>query len=229
MLSIENLDLRKSKVSILSFLITFSIFIIIDNLGWSLSNNAYFYTLSAISQTIAALIGFLGMFMIFRFQEIQSKQNQFKKELDRYDVKRFNNIDEIKNFIHDSRYDFKDTSSFEEKQFQYLNLCAKYIDDHKKDDYLRVVSGLDNANQFVKYYNQTISIPILLGAIAMILSILFLPFGGIEVPKNITSLSFSPLLLVGFVVSISISFLIVIIISFISILLHREQLHERFY
>ena len=229
MLSLRFGHLNISIVSILSFLIIFSIFVIIDYLDWSLSNNAYFYTLSAISQTIAALVGFLGMFMIFRFQEIQSEKNQLIKELDRYDLKLFNNMDEIKIFLHDSLHDFNDTSSFDERKFKYLNLCAKYIEDEKKDDYLRVVFRLNYAKRYVKYYNQTILIPILLGTIAMILSILFLSFGGIVVPENVTSLSFSPLLRVGFVVSIAISFLIVIIISFISILLHQEQSYEQLY
>jgi len=215
--------LNNPKVSILSFLIIFSIFVIIDYLDWSLSNNAYFYTLSAISQTIAALVGFIGMFTIFRFQEIQSKKNQLSKELDRLGVKRLNNIDEIQKFGQDSFFDFfeMDNFSYDEWIIQLTNLCGKYIEDDKKDDFFRVTYELRKARRDTEYYKKTISFPILLGVIAMILSILFLSLGEIEVPENITSLSFSPLLIVGLVVSIAISFLIVIIFSFID-MLHRE-------
>jgi len=223
MLSLRFSHLNKPKVSILSFLIIFSIFVIIDYLDWSLSNNAYYYTLSAISQTIAALVGFIGMFTIFRFQEIQSKKNQLTKELDRLDVKRLNNIDEIQQFGQESFLDLlqMDKSHYAEWRILYTDLIAKYIEDDKKDDFFRLVSEFNNAKQDTEYYKKTISFPIILGAIAMILSILFLPFGEIEVPENITSLSFSPLLLVGLVVSIAISFLIVIILAVID-MLHRE-------
>lgn len=210
-------DLNKPKVSILFFLIIFSIFIVIDYLDWSLSNNAYFYTLSAISQTVAALIGFIGMFTIFRFQEIQSKKNLLKKELERLAGKETK--DEIQKFGQEYLSEMDKTS--DEWIIQYAKLCSKYFEYYKKDDISRLAFEFYKANEDTEFYKKTISFPILLGVIAMILSILFLSFGEMEVPENIASLSFSPLLLVGFVVSITISFLIVIIFSFID-MLHRE-------
>ena len=51
--------------------------------GTPIKPNSYYYTLSAISQTLAAMIAFTGMFLVYRLQIMQNERvslsNQFEK------------------------------------------------------------------------------------------------------------------------------------------------------
>lgn len=49
--------------------------------GFEIEDNAYFYTLSTISQTLAALIGIVAIFVIFRLDMLKTKRSESFKSL----------------------------------------------------------------------------------------------------------------------------------------------------
>ena len=59
-----------------------SSFIILDYVGFEIGDNAYFYTLSTISQTLAALIGIVAIFVIFKLDMLETKRSDSVKRLE---------------------------------------------------------------------------------------------------------------------------------------------------
>ena len=74
--------LKLSKHEILTFFFFLMITYYYYSKGLELSEEAYYYTLSTIAQTLAALVAFSGMFLIFRLQIINEKKEKKYKELE---------------------------------------------------------------------------------------------------------------------------------------------------
>ena len=74
--------LKLSKEEILTFFIILMITYYYFSIGFELSKEAYYYTLSTIAQTLAALVAFSGMFLIFRLQIINDKKEKKYNELE---------------------------------------------------------------------------------------------------------------------------------------------------
>ena len=50
----------------------------LNSQGYEMDANAYFYTLSTIPQTIAALIGLFGIFVILKLEDFRTENNRFR-------------------------------------------------------------------------------------------------------------------------------------------------------
>ena len=63
--------------------IILSVFVFLCILGYNINESAYFYTLSATAQTIAAIIGFLSMLSIYRIKDmkfiLEEKKNKYNE------------------------------------------------------------------------------------------------------------------------------------------------------
>lgn len=54
------------------------LFSYLDSQGYEMDANAYLYTLSTIPQTIAALIGLFGIFVILKLEDFRKEKNRFR-------------------------------------------------------------------------------------------------------------------------------------------------------
>lgn len=68
----NNLYQHFKKNYFLWFLIVFPIFVILGLYGFKIPNDAYFYTFSTIAQTLAALLAFIGMFVVSKLDKIKT-------------------------------------------------------------------------------------------------------------------------------------------------------------
>jgi hypothetical protein len=68
-----------SIFSILVFLYTYYKY----SIGVKINLNAYYYTLSTISQSVAALVAFAGMFLVYRLQIMELKRVDLYKQLEK--------------------------------------------------------------------------------------------------------------------------------------------------
>ena len=82
----KEIEDRKKKqiiLEIISYLVFILIFIYFIIEGTPIKEIAFYYTLSSISQTLAAMIAFTGMFLVYRLQIIENERvslsNQFEK------------------------------------------------------------------------------------------------------------------------------------------------------
>jgi hypothetical protein len=57
------------------------IFLILGSLGYSINDQAYFYTLSTISQTLGAILGISVIFLTFNLQNLESRKNEYLNQL----------------------------------------------------------------------------------------------------------------------------------------------------
>jgi len=74
-------DLFKMRDYRILFIILLS-FIILSHFGFKIGKEAYFYTLSTISQTLAALIGIIAIFVIFKLEMLKTKRSDSFKRLE---------------------------------------------------------------------------------------------------------------------------------------------------
>ncbi len=71
----------KNNIAFISFTVILIFYMILNSLNYSISDQAYFYTLSTISQTLAALIGIISIFIIYRLQLLKSEKSQYIEQL----------------------------------------------------------------------------------------------------------------------------------------------------
>ncbi|MCD4840496.1 MAG: hypothetical protein K8R08_00575 [Methanosarcinales archaeon] len=72
---------KNTNIAIISFIVIIIFYMILNSLNYSISGQAYFYTLSTISQTLAALIGIISIFIIYRLQLLKSEKFQYIEQL----------------------------------------------------------------------------------------------------------------------------------------------------
>ena len=219
------------KTPLINFILIFLIFLILDYLGYSISDIGIFYTLSTISQTLAALIGIAVMFILFRLQIIhENKIQTFKelKELVEYLINKPNENDmfkfsNLKNFGGDK---FLEETKKINDRILNLNPINRenyyYFDWIKIDLFCELVTNLNEMNKEVQFYKFKISLPILIGVLAIVLSIFILPFGDITSEKSILNI-LNPVYFIGVVVALAIAGIISIVHAFVKMILIKSD------
>lgn len=215
---------------ILIFIIIYLIFFLMGCLGYSISNNAFFYTLSTISQTLSALIGIVVMFILFRLQIIHEKKNQY-----------FNQLKELVRSFKNHPSEFSETPFSKLLDLAYLsddkllkeakkihmriiNLSSinrenyYYLDWIKIDCFNELIYNLLEIDEETKFYKIKVALPIWIGISAIVLSILYLPFGEITSEKSIFPY-FNPINFIGAIVALSIVAILTIVHAFVKMIL----------
>lgn len=189
------------KYYLIIFLIVPIMFIILGLLKFEIGKEAYFYTLSTIAQSLAALIAIIGAFVIFRSDDLRTQRKDYLNHL-RQEVRRFVNSDIN---MKDLKFDFEklyyilmDSKSSMDKSDEIFwnNICPfnkeiNKIKDITKTDKLttynikEIYNIIDNINN-IDTKSQQIHLgfiqPVQFGLIAIAISILILPFGWIGIP-----------------------------------------------
>lgn len=84
----RNIDLKQFKeksikhFGIIVALIIMTLTIYTSVNGFEITDSAYYYTLSTISQTLVAMVAFTGMFVVFRLQIIKEETEKSYKQLE---------------------------------------------------------------------------------------------------------------------------------------------------
>jgi len=224
---IDDLDYR---TPLINFILVFLFFLILDYLGYSISDNGVFYTLSTISQTLAALIGIAVMFILFRLQIIHEKKIQTFRELKELVEYLINKPNENDFFKFSNLKNYGDEKILEESKKiteRVLNFPVNrenyyYFDWIKIDLFCEIVTNLNDMNKEVQFYKFKISLPILIGVSAIVLSIFILPFGEITSEKSILNIS-NPVYFLGAVVALAITGIISIVHAFVKMILIKSD------
>lgn len=203
----------KYKNSIICFFVIIIFFIILNLSNYSINDQAYFYTLSTLSQTLAALIGIIGMFLIFRLQLLQSKKSDYIKELRNLIFKKW--------FI--DKFPFFDLYSSDSKLMEdsiyILNNELENGSFTKEElEFRTIVFELQLNSHKFQIYKLYISFPFRIGAISILISIILLPLGQILIPEKSIFPIFSTTIAIGVVVAISIASILAIIDSLMDLL-----------
>ena len=225
------LDYKILSLSIIIYII----FFILGCYGYSISNNAFFYTLSTISQTLAALIGIVVMFILFRLQIIHEKKNQY-----------FHKLKELVHSIKNHPGEFSETpfskllglayltddKLLEEAKKFHMKICDLspnnrenyfYLDWIKIDQFNELVNNILKIDDETKFYKIKTAIPIWLGISAIVLSIFYLPFGQITSENSIVPY-INPINFIGGIVALSIFAILTIVQTFVKMILTKFDL-----
>lgn len=172
------------------------LFFILGLCKFEIGKEAYFYTLSTVAQSLAALIGIIAVFIIFKFDKLKSERkdnlNMLKIKINKYHwIRKLRHAEPpysslIKLAVIDS----------EEELFSKMVLTLKKIHDIDKefwpsefenivDELDKIVKHINETDEIEKKIREGFNLPLSLGILAILLSILILPFGWIIVPAPI--------------------------------------------
>lgn len=178
----------------LTVILTFAYFII---KGTKIESNAYYYTLSTISQTLASMIAFTGMFLLYRLQIVENERVSLSEQLEEVSSNAINyppfkctlpspNYDilyKLYNLNHEERYKevveyFKGLSGINENLFpqEVRNLIAEYK---------KIKEKLDNNLKSHSDAKKLMKNPLIYSFSAIGLSIIFLSMGEFIFPHLI--------------------------------------------
>ncbi|TFH39433.1 MAG: hypothetical protein E4G94_10980 [ANME-2 cluster archaeon] len=155
------------------------------------------------------MIGFIGIFVVFRLQTLHSK------DLD--------NLKELRVLIRDGDmnahpftmldpYDNDDTLlKTANVIFEKFMKEAKNIQPEKLSEFYRIVSDLRSNNIDIIFYKESIWFPVLIGTFGIIISIISLPFGHILIPDNAIYHPSFPFIAIGLSLAFSIAAILAII------------------
>lgn len=212
----EFLKRNDNSLPIPIFIVSLFIFIFLWLSKYTINEQAYFYTLSTISQTLAALIGIVGIFVIFRLQILKSKQTD--------DINRLRAIILAETFTEEYPLTGIDPSG---NGYDLLATAKELY--HKKSpgptstkdlkEYISIVAGSIDDDSKYDSYKRSIFISMVMATIAISLSIISLPFGSINIPDQSIFPLGSPLYAVGIVVSITLAALCALVQSFYKLLM----------
>ena len=207
----------KNNKAIISFVVIFIFFEILNLLNYSINDQAYFYTLSTISQTLAALIGIISIFIIYRLQLLKSEKSQYIEQL-RYLISKDWFIDKFPFF----KFHLNDDDKFIE---EHIGIILKEFKTEclTQDQYefRRIAAKLDLNRTISKLYKLYFSHPFHVGALTIIISIFLLPFGSIILPEKSIFPIFNSTTIIGMVVALS-TYCVISIIDSLVILLKSE-------
>ena len=192
------------------------VFLLLYFSKYTIDEQAYFYTLSTISQTLAALIGIIGIFVIFRLQMLKSKKFEYTSQLRKLISEK--KLTKLHPFIElDASY--SDNELLKTANNIFENKLSEATQSPELDEFYSIVINSRDNNSKYESYKKSISFSIFIATLAIIISIIFLPFGSIKSPdQNIFPLG-SPLYAVGTVVSITLAALFALVQSFYELLM----------
>jgi hypothetical protein len=172
-------------------------FYFLEHVGLNISTNAYFYTLSTISQVLASLIALIGAFVIFKRDNLKTKKqnylhnlhifinNEFNKPDNNWSAPPYHNIPNLINIV-DYNLLFEKTSEclglineIENHPVQYKSTIGKL---NKHIDVIKKINIEED--QISAYFDK----PAKLGLISIAFSILMLSFGDLCFPLEYSDL-----------------------------------------
>lgn len=190
---------RFESFLMLIFLIIGIVFI---NIGVQIDNKVYFYTLSTISQTLAALIGIVGIFIIFKLETLTNQKKDYKLRLVNFSTSEliqsgFNNhyqkrYPRLLSWIQQRSEDLTiNDVILSELSSDLEEIELDELDEGAFKRFFIILKDLkDNIEKIDKYISE---IPrlfyygLFLGFVAIIFSIILLSFGSISVPNEFSS------------------------------------------
>lgn len=161
------------------------LFAILGLFKFEIGKEAYFYTLSTVAQSLAALIGIIAVFIIFKIDKLNSQREY--------------NLDLLKNKIsvmyNQKKYTTKYSSLTEltfidskEELFDKIVTILTKINDSDENiinELKRIVNIINEVNEKGKKIRMRFRRPLIFGLVAIMVSILILPFGWIVTPFTI--------------------------------------------
>lgn len=163
----------------ISFVFPISISIFFDYIGLTFSENAYYYTLSSISQGLFAILALGGIFVIYKIQEISTNNNIKEKHI----VESLPQLEDAlgRNFEGENKKNLLDSLEDKRDIKQFKDIVIKFVG----NDYQRVELLVDYINmkadgipiniQFRDSIWYFFKIPLITGILTVIFSIYFLP------------------------------------------------------
>ncbi len=163
----------------ISFVFAISISIFLDYIGLTFSENAYYYTLSSISQGLFAILALGGIFVIYRIQEISANNNIKEKHI----VESLQQLEKAlgRNFEGENKRNLLDSLEDKRDIKQFNDIVIKFVgNDYKKvellADYINTkADGIPINIQFRDSIWNFFKIPLITGILTVIFSIDFLP------------------------------------------------------
>jgi len=200
----------------LSFIGIQIVFLLLYCFKYTIDEQAYFYTLSTISQTLAALIGIIGIFLIFRLQILKSNKFEYTSQLRKLISEK--KLTKLHPFI-DLDASYSDNELLKTANNIFENRLSEATQSPELDEFYSIVVNIRENKSKYENYKKSISVSMFIATLAIIMSIIVLPFGSIKLPdKNIFLLG-SPLYMVGTVVSITVAALFALMQSFYELLM----------
>lgn len=213
--------IKKYILSIISFVIIILLFVYLLRNNYSINEQAYFYTLSTIPQTLAALIGLIGIFVVFRLQILHSRDVDHLRNLRDLISKGgamkahpFTKLDH-----HDNDETLFETANkiFEKSMKETKDLSEGVVEFH------RIVSDLRKNKSDLIYYKESFLFPILIGTFGILISIISLPFGHILLPDNVIYYPSFPFIAIGLSLAFTIAAIVAIIDSLVELLMYTTK------
>ena len=210
------MSINRYIIPVLSFIGIQFVFILLYIFKYTIDEQAYFYTLSTISQTLAALIGIIGIFLIFRLQILKSNKFEYTSQLRKLISEK--KLTKLHPFIElDASY--SDNELLKTANNIFENRLSEATQSQELDEFYSIVVNIRDNKSKYESYKQSISFSLFIATLVIIISIIILPFGSIKLPdKNIFPLG-SPLYMVGTVVSITLAALFALVQSFYELLM----------
>lgn len=217
---------KKKKALIgeyLSYLLVILYVLYFINKDLKIEGNPYFYTLSAISQTLAALIAFTGMFLVYRLQIIENERVSLSNEFEKIAKKakeerhlRYTENPPNYNILY-NLYDLNDKERYE-KLFEFFEglygINEQFIPHEVRiliTDYKKILDKIIYNSKSHVNAKKMIRKPMVYSLSGISLSIVFLAFGQIN-PLIVNNLIF------GFIVLISLCSIFRILEVFVDLL-----------
>lgn len=207
---------KKYIIPIFIFIGSQFIFIFLYLSEYTIDKQAYFYTLSTISQTLAALIGLVGIFVIFRLQILKSNKFEYTNQLRK--LISTTNLTKAHPFTGlDASYNDYELRTAADHIFK--KQLSESAPSSEFDEFYSTVANLRDNDSKYESSKKSISFSMYIAAFAIILSIILLPFGSIKLPdQNIFPMG-SPLYAVGMVVSITLAAIYALVDSIYELLM----------
>jgi len=207
-------------ISVISFIVIIMFFGYLYYNNFSINEQAYFYTLSTISQTLAALIGFIGIFVVFRLQLLRSKN--------------LDGIENLRTLINSDSvtmgkrpfYELDPNSSDDEMVAEAINIFEYRLKEAENEpdviEFQRIVSEIRKTKSGLKNYKESIWFPIIIASFGMLIAIIALPFGRITLPNDILPIPLLPFIAVGLSLAFTVAGILAIIQSSVKLLMFEK-------
>ena len=201
---------KNTNIAIISFIVIIIFYMILNSLNYSISGQAYFYTLSTISQTLAALIGIISIFIIYRLQLLKSEKSQYIEQLRYLSSKDW--------FIEKFPFLKLEDDKYLKTNIDIVLKAIKTEITQDQHEFQRIALLLNLNTITTSLYLLHFSHPFRIGAVTIIISIFLLPFGSIILPEKSIFPIFNSTTAIGTAVALSTYCVISIIGSLVTLL-----------
>lgn len=208
--------IKEYILSVISFIAIIMFFGYLYSNNFSINEQAYFYTLSTISQTLAALIGFIGIFVVFRVQLLLST--------DLVEVKNLRKLILRSTAMRKHPFYFDPNFSDNEILDEAIDIFKKRLKEAEQNEpdvieFHRIVSKILKTKSGIKYYKESIWFPIIIASFGMLIAIIALPFGRMTLPNDVLSNPLFPFTAIGLSLAFTVAGILAIIQASVRLLM----------